>query len=128
MIPRSGFENPLKIYRITIGKSIVFDGKVLKNRSFAKTMKKQCLRAPQKPCFFDQNGDMGLPGSTYPLIFEVLGRCPKIMTFGRPPDAPTNQTNRAVERQRVEKAPTIIRRRQVSGRQGPPGPIECRTF
>ena len=40
--------------------------------SFPKAMKKRCQRGPQKSCFGVQNGDMGLPGSTNPLIFDVL--------------------------------------------------------
>ena len=68
-------------------------------------------------CFRVQNGDIDLPGSTYPLILDVLGRCQKIMIFGILPDGPTNRTNRAVERQRVEKVT-----------EGSPGTIENRTL
>ena len=46
------------------------------------------------------NGDlMGVPGSTYRLIFEVLLRCQKIIIFGRLPDGPLNRKNRTLERQ-----------------------------
>ena len=75
-----------------------------------------------------QDGDLGLPRSTYVLIFDVLERCQQIMIFGRLPDGPTNRTKRAVERQRVEKATLSIRRRQVSGRQRFPATIENRTL
>ena len=44
---------------------------------------------------------MGLPGSTYRLIFDVLVRCQKIIIFGRLPDGPTN---RASERQGPNKS------------------------
>ena len=66
-------------------------------------MKKRCQKGPQKSCFLIQNGDMGLPGSTYPPILDVFVRCQKIIILGRPPDGPTNRKNGAVERQRVEK-------------------------
>ena len=59
-------------------------------------MKKRYQRGPQKSCFGVQNGDMGVPGSTYRLIFDVLLRCQKIIIFGRLPDGPKN---RALERQ-----------------------------
>ena len=65
-------------------------------------MKKRYQREPQKLCFFVQNGDMGLPGSTCRLIFDVLLRCQKIIIFGRLPDGPKNLKNRALERQRVD--------------------------
>ena len=78
--------------------------------------------------FLIRNGDLGLPGSTSPLIFDVLGRCPKNIIFGRLPDEPTNRTNRAVERQRVEEVRPIRRRREVSEREGSPGTIENRTL
>ena len=94
-------------------------------RTFTKTMKRRCWRGSQKSCFLIQNGDFGLPGSSYPLICDVLVRCPKIIILGRLPDRPTN---RAAERQRVEKVPSIIRRRQVSRRQGSPGSIESMTI
>ena len=78
---------------------MVFDGlKPLKSiektdtfldfRSFKKTMKKRYQRGPQKSCFGIQNGDMGLPVSTYLLIFDVLVRCQKIIIFGCPPEGP----------------------------------------
>ena len=72
-------------------------------RSFTKTMKKRCQRGPQKSCFWIQNGDMGLPVSTYHLIFDVLVRCPKIIIFGRLPDGPKNRKNRALGRQGPQK-------------------------
>ena len=56
----------------------------------------------QKSCFLVQNGDMGLPGSTYRLIFDVLLRCQKIIIFGRLPDGLKNRKNQALERQRVD--------------------------
>ena len=68
-------------------------------RSFKKTMKKRYQRDPQKSCFGVQNGGMGVPGSTYRLIFEVLLRCQKIIICGRLPDGPKNRKNRALERQ-----------------------------
>ena len=34
----------------------------------------------ENPALF-QNGEMGLPGSTYPLFFDVLVRCQKIIVF-----------------------------------------------
>ena len=64
---------------------------ILKNKhfswfwSFAKTMKKLCQMGSRKSCFGIPNGDMGLPGSTYPLILKVLVWCPKTMIFGYPP-------------------------------------------
>ena len=61
-----------------------------------KKKKKRYQRGPQKSCFLVENGDMGLPGSTYRLIFDVLLRCQKIIIFGRLPDGPKN---RALERQ-----------------------------
>ena len=86
-------------------------------------MKKLYQRGPQKSWFGIQNGDMGVPGSTYRLIFDVLLRCQKIIIFGRLPDGPRNQTNQALECQRVDfVAPGD---RQVvhfwpGGSQGPP--------
>ena len=62
-------------------------------------MKKGYQRGPQKLCFWIQNGDMGVPGSAYRLIFDVLLRCQKIIIFGRLPDGPKNRKNRALERQ-----------------------------
>ena len=91
-------------------------------------MKKRCQRGLQKSCFVIQNGDMGLPGLTYPVIFDVLVRCQKILIFGRPPDRLKNRKNWAVERQRVGKGTSTIRRRQVSGREGSQGSIESRTL
>ena len=84
-------------------KSIEKTNTFLDFRSFTKTMKKRCQRGPQKSCFLVQNGDMGLPGSTYPLIFDVLVRCQKIIIFGCPPEGPTNLENRALERQLAGK-------------------------
>ena len=50
---------------------------------------------------------MGLPGSTNPLIFDVLGRCQKNIILGCPPEGPKNLENRALERQLAGKvAPT----------------------
>jgi hypothetical protein len=40
-------------------------------------MKKPYQRGPQKSYLGFQNGDMGFPGSTYRLIFDVLLRCQK---------------------------------------------------
>ena len=97
--------------------------KLLKNKHFSwfsvfhTNDEKRCQRGPQKPWFWVENGDMGLPESTYPLIFDALLRCQTIFIFGRPADRPKN---RAVERQRVEKVPQGFRRRQVSGRLGSP--------
>ena len=79
-------------------------------------------------CLLVQNGDMGLPVSNYHFIFDVLGRCQKIIVFGRLPDEPTNRTNRGVERPRVEKVTSSIRRREVSGREGSPRTIVCIAF
>ena len=70
-------------------------------RSFKNTMKKRYQRGPQKLCSLIQSGDMGVPGSTYRLIFDVLLRCQKIIIFGRLPDGPTN---RALERQGPKKS------------------------
>ena len=67
-------------------------------------------------------------GSTYPLILDVLVRYQKLIIFGRPPDGPKNRINRAVERQRVAKGTSAIRRREGSGRQGSPGSIESKTL
>ena len=82
-VPGSGFVDTRKINENTRGKSMFFDGpkpyeKYCKTNtfpefwSFTKMMKKRCQRGPQKSCFLIQNDDMGLPGSTYPLIFDVL--------------------------------------------------------
>ena len=60
--------------------------------------KKRYQRELHKSCFWIQNGDMGVPGSTYRLIFDVLLRCHKIIIFGRLPDGPKNRKNRALER------------------------------
>ena len=62
-------------------------------QNHSKVLKKQmllswCQMGTQTSCFWIQNGDMGLPGSTYPLIFDVLVWCQKMMIFGRPPAAP----------------------------------------
>ena len=38
-------------------------------------MKKRCQKGSYKSCFGVQTGDMGVPGSTYALIFDVLVRC-----------------------------------------------------
>ena len=46
---------------------------------------------------------MGVPGSTYRLIFDVLLRCYKIIIFGRLPDGPKNRKNQPLEHQRAEK-------------------------
>ena len=81
-------------------------------------MKKRCQREPGKSCFLIQIRDMGLPGSSYPQIFDVLRRCQKMMIFGHPPDGPKN---RDVERQGVAKATNAVSWRQVSGREGSPG-------
>ena len=85
-VPGSCFEKTLKTDEKTIGKSMVFDGlkplkSIEKQTLFLilghskRTMKKLYQRGPQKLCFGVQNGDMGLPGSTYRLIFDVLRRC-----------------------------------------------------
>ena len=82
-VPGNGFEKTLKNNETTIGKSMVFDSsKPLKHIdkqitlldiwAFTKLMKKRCQRGSQKSVFLIQNGDMGLPGLTYPLIFDVL--------------------------------------------------------
>ena len=70
-------------------------------RSFKKTMKKLYERRPQKSCFGIQNGDMGVPGSTYRQIFDVLLQCWKIIIFGRLPDGPNKSSLGAP---RAEKA------------------------
>ena len=49
--------------------------------------------------------DMGLPVSTYHLIFEVLVRCQTIIFLGRLPDGPTN---RALGRQGQKSAPRLL--------------------
>ena len=85
-------------------------------------------KGTSKVMFWDPKWRHGLPGSTYPQICDVLGRCQKKMILGRLPDEPTNPTNRAVERQRVEKVPPIRRRREVSEREVSPGSIESRTL
>ena len=54
-------------------------------------MKKQCQRDLKSHGFGVQNGTMGFPESTYPLIFDVLGGCQQIIIFERPPDGPKNQ-------------------------------------
>ena len=85
--------------------------------------KKRYQRGSQKSCFGVQNGDMGVPGSTYRLIFDVLLRCQKIIIFGRLPDGPTNRKNRALERQRVDFVAAADRQVVHSwpgGSQGPP--------
>ena len=71
-------------------------------------MKKLYQRGPQKSCFGIQNVDMGFPGSTYRLIFDVLLRCQKIIIFGRLPDGPKSRTNRALERQGQKSAPRVV--------------------
>ena len=71
---------------------------------------------------------MSLPGSTYPLILDVLVRCQQIKMFGRPPDGPTSRKHRAVERQRVETVSSSIRRREASGREASSGSIESSTL
>ena len=86
---------PLK----SIEKQILF----LIFRSFKKTIKNLCQRGPQKSCFGIQNGDMGLPVSTYHLIFNVLVRCQKIIIFGRLPDGPKIRKKRALGRQGSQK-------------------------
>ena len=60
-------------------------------------------------CFLIQNGDMGLPDSTYPLIFDIFVRCQKVMFFGSLPNEPKNPHNRAVGRQRVAKGTSHLR-------------------
>ena len=45
-------------------------------------MEKRCQKGPQKSCFLEQNGDMDLPGSTYPPIIDVLVRCQKSTFLG----------------------------------------------
>jgi hypothetical protein len=85
--------------------------------------KKHYQRGPRKSCFLVQNADMGVPGSTYRLIFDVLLRCQKIIIFGRLPDGPKNRRNRASEHQRVDFVAATDR--QVvhfwpGGSQGPP--------
>ena len=52
-----------------------------------------------------QNGDMGLPVSTYHLILDVLVRCQKIIILGRLPDGPKN---RALVRQGQKSAPRLL--------------------
>ena len=64
------------------------------------------------------NGDMGLPGSTYPLIFEVLVRCQKIMVFWSLPDRPTNPKNLAMERPMVENVDSALQRGVRFGAKG----------
>ena len=113
-VPGSGFEKTWKIYEKTIGKSMVLDGpkplKIIeKQRLFSiwshskKKVKKRYQRGSHKLCFLIQNDDMGLPGSTYLLILDVLVRYRKIIIFGRLPDGPKNRKNRALERQRAEQ-------------------------
>ena len=70
-------------------------------------MKQICQRGPHKSCFWVQNGDMGFPGSTYRLIFDVLLRCQKIIIFGHLPDGPKNRKNRALERQGPRVHPAL---------------------
>ena len=77
--PRSGFEQIWKNNENAIGTSMSFDGpkpleineKQIHFLIFGhsiKLWKKRCQRGPQKTYFGVHNGDMGLPGSTYPLI------------------------------------------------------------
>ena len=80
-------------------------------------------KGTSKVMFFDKNGGMGVPVSIYPLIYEVLLRCQKIIIFGRLPEGPTNRTNRALERQRVDFVAAGDRqvvRFWPGGSQGPP--------
>ena len=69
------------------------------NKKDEKTMPK----GSSEVIFLVQDGDMGHPGSTYPLILDVLVRCQNIIIFGRPPDGPENRKNGAVQRQRADK-------------------------
>ena len=66
---------------------------------------------------------MGVPSSTYRLIFNVLVRCQKIIIFGRLPDGPQNRKNRALERHGVDFVAAADRRVVYfwpGGSQGPP--------
>ena len=97
-VSRSGFEKTWKIYEKTIGKIMVLDGpkplKSIEKQTLFLTLghskKKRYQRGPQKSCFLVQNGDMGVPGSTYRLIFDVLLRCQKIIIL-----APSRWTNKS---------------------------------
>ena len=88
-------------------------------------MKKRCQRGPQKSCFGIQDGDMGLPGSTYPLIFDVLVRCQKIIIFGCLPDGPKN---RAVERQIVKRSLRVFASAKFLGGRGPQNQLKVGPF
>ena len=94
----SGFEKTRKINGNIVGKIMIpkqywKTNNFLDFWSFPTTMKKLCYREPRNSCFGVQNGGMGLPGSTYPLIFDVLVWCQKRMILNRPPAGPKNQKN-----------------------------------
>ena len=65
-------------------------------------MKKRCQMGPPKSCFGFQNGAMGVPVSTYPLIFDVLARCQKTLFLDALPKV---QTNRKIGSKIAERTP-----------------------
>ena len=60
-------------------------------RSFTKMRKNEGI---SKIMFFDQHVDMGFPGSTYLLIFDVLVWCQKMMICGSHPDEQKNNNKK----------------------------------
>ena len=133
-VPGSGFVRTWKINEKTIGKTKVSDGpKQLKNiekKTFSwwKKCKKRCQRGPQSHVF---SYKMVTWASQVRLILWFLTfwcDAKKSSFLDAFPMDRQIQKIRAVERQRVEKTPSSIPQRQVSGRQGSPGPIESRTL
>ena len=70
----------------------------------SKNNEKTIPTGNSKIMFLVQNGDMGLPGSSDRLIFDVLVRCQKIIIFWRLPDGAKNRKNRALGRQGPKKS------------------------
>jgi hypothetical protein len=56
---------------------------------------------------------MGLPGSTYRLIFEVWLRWQKIIIFGRITDVYKNKKNLALESNRVDLFDFVVHREGI---------------
>ena len=90
-------------------------------RSFKKTKKKRYQRGLRKSCFWVQNGDMGLPSSTYRLIFDVLLRCQKIIIFGRLPDGPKNRKIEPWSAKGSILSPRGFAKWCIFGQEGPRG-------
>ena len=107
---------------------MIFDDHTFLDFGHSQKQLKNDAKRDLKSHVLGPNWRHGHPRFDLSFDFGRFGAMPKIIIFGRPPDEPKNRKNLAVERQRVAKGTSAIRRRHVSRRQGSPGPIESRTL